>query len=61
MTEQPDFVLALRADDGELVVGIRPDGSIERGPHYQPDTAAREFWDAVSRAAHAASPFGGGQ
>lgn len=58
---KPEFVLQLREDDGTLTLGIRPDGSIERGPRYDPDTAAREFWDALSRAARAASPFGGGQ
>lgn len=60
MTAPPEFALALRTDDGELIVGIRADGSIERGPTYQPDAAAAEFWDAISRAAQAASPFGGG-
>lgn len=57
---RPEFVIALRADDGTLTVGIRPDGSIACGPNYQPDAAAREFWDAVSRAAAAANPFGSG-
>lgn len=54
---KPEFLVQLREDDGTLIVGIRPDGSIQRGPTYQPDAAAREFWDAVTRAAQAASPW----
>lgn len=57
MTEQPEFLVQLREDDGTLIVGIRPDGSITTGPNYQPDAAAREFWDAVTRAAQAANPW----
>ncbi|MET9517401.1 hypothetical protein [Streptomyces sp. NPDC002994] len=57
---QPEYVIALRADDGTLIVGIRPDGSIARGPNYQPDSAAVEFWDAVTRAAQAAAPWRSG-
>lgn len=57
MTAPTEFVLALRDDDGTLIVGIRPDGSIATGPTYQPDAAAREFWDAVTRAAQAANPW----
>lgn len=58
MTAPPEFAIALHEDDGTLIIGIRPDGSIHRGPNYQPDTAAIEFWDAVTRAAQAASPWG---
>lgn len=54
----PEFAIALHEDDGTLLIGIRADGQIETGPNYQPDTAAREFWDAVTRAAQAASPWG---
>ncbi|WP_445520418.1 hypothetical protein [Streptomyces sp. NEAU-174] len=55
--EPPVFVIALHSDDGTLIVGIRPDGSIQQGPNYQPDAAAAEFWDAVTRAAHSAAPW----
>lgn len=55
---KPEFVIALYEDDGTLTLGIHPDGSIERGPNYQPDAAAAEFWDAVTRAAQAANPWG---
>lgn len=58
MTVQPDFALALRRDDGELIVGIRADGTVDTGPTYQPDETAREFWAALSRAAQAANPLG---
>jgi hypothetical protein len=54
---QPEFLVALREDDGTLIVGIRPSGHITTGPRYQPDPAARAFWDAVSRAAQSASPI----
>lgn len=54
---KPEFAIALYEDDGTLTLGIHPDGSIERGPNYQPDEAAQEFWDAVTRAAVAASPI----
>lgn len=59
MTAPAEFAIALHADDGTLIVGIRPDGSIAQGPNYRPDDAAREFWDAVTRAAQAASPWTG--
>ncbi|MGY0062861.1 hypothetical protein ACWY4P_41050 [Streptomyces sp. LZ34] len=58
-TESPEFVIALHEDDGTLIVGVRPDGSIVQGPNYRPDEAAAEFWDAVTRAAHSASPWTG--
>ncbi|MCQ8831740.1 hypothetical protein, partial [Streptomyces malaysiensis] len=57
MNEGDEFAIALHADDGTLIVGIRPDGSIQQGPNYRPDEAAREFWDAVTRAAHSAAPW----
>lgn len=57
--EPPEFVIQLHADDGTLIVGIRPDGSIQQGPNYQPDEAAREFWDAVTRAAQSTAPWRG--
>lgn len=31
------------------IVTIRPDGRLEFGEGYQPDEAARVFWDAVQR------------
>ena len=57
MRDGDEFAIALHADDGQLVVGIRPDGSIAQGPDYQPDEAAREFWEAITRAAHSAAPW----
>jgi hypothetical protein len=56
-TAEPEFALALREDDGTLIVGIRPDGHITTGPRYRPDASTREFWDAVTRAVQAASPI----
>lgn len=57
MTEPPEFALALYEDDGTLLLGIHPDGSITRGPNYRPDAAAAELWDAVTRAAQSAAPW----
>jgi hypothetical protein len=54
---EPEFALALREDDGTLIVGIHPDGHVTTGPNYQPAAAAREFWDAVTRAAAVANPW----
>jgi hypothetical protein len=56
---KPTYVVALYEDGGRLLVGIGPDGRVETGPNYVPDAAAREFWDAVTRAAQSASPWGG--
>jgi len=54
---KPEFLVSLREDDGTLIVGIHADGSIATGPRYEPDAAAREFWNAVTRAAQAANPW----
>ncbi|WP_199546574.1 hypothetical protein [Streptomyces sp. N35] len=54
----PEYAVALYEDGtGTLIVGIHPDGQFDYGPSYEPDAAAREFWDAVTRAARSASPW----
>ena len=41
------FTLVISGSDGPIV-SIRPDGTIEYGPNYVPDEAAKVFWTAVS-------------
>jgi hypothetical protein len=36
------------SNHGRPLVTISPDGSIEFGPDYKPDEAARIFWSAIS-------------
>lgn len=57
MSDVEEFTLALYEADGTLILGIRPDGRIKTGLSYEPDATAREFWDAVTRAAQSASPW----
>lgn len=45
----PAPVIAIRDEHGRLQVAIHPDGRLEYGPDYQPDEAARTFWEAVQR------------
>ena len=46
--EPPPDILDINRPGGELVVRIRADGSVEYGPGYKPDEAARLFWDAMA-------------
>jgi hypothetical protein len=41
-----DLVIATR---NQLLVVIRPDGTLEYGPNYTPDAAALVFWEAMAR------------
>ena len=43
------FAIAICADSGEFVVGIRRDGSVKYGLGFTADPAAREFWAALSK------------
>ena len=53
--ERPGWVRELKTND--LVIGtgqgvlvrIKPNGSLEYGPNYAPDAAARVFWETVAR------------
>lgn len=38
------------SDHGKLVVEIGMDGSVKYGPGFKADKAAKEFWEAVSKA-----------
>ena len=41
------WTLCITGDKGPMV-SIRTDGTIEYGPNYVPDEAAKIFWEAVS-------------
>lgn len=48
--QKPDYLIQIMAwpyENGEMLVGIKPDGQIEYGPNYTPDEAARRFWEAI--------------
>lgn len=45
----PPPVITINGTDGQPMVSIHPEGRIEYGPDYQPDEAARAFWDAIQR------------
>lgn len=44
-----DEMLSIRPPNGEMLVLIRSDGSIEYGPDYDPDAAAKILWEAVAQ------------
>jgi hypothetical protein len=50
---EPLTALTFRFPDmhGRPLVTIHPDGRVELGEGYEPDEAARAFWDAVQRQA----------
>lgn len=43
------FTLMICGKDGHMIVGIKPDGQIDYGPGYDPDEAAKAFWQAMVR------------
>jgi hypothetical protein len=45
----PPTVFSVHADDGSLMVAMHHDGHLEYGPAYQPDEAARRFWDGIKQ------------
>ena len=44
-----EYQILIHAKDNEMLVGIRADGTMEFGPHYTPEGAAKIFWDTVDR------------
>jgi hypothetical protein len=48
----PDSI-SVQGRNGTTLVTIHPDGRLEYGPDYTPDTAARAFWDALQQIARA--------
>jgi hypothetical protein len=41
--------IVIQGADRQPLVSIHPDGTLEYGPGYEPDAAARTFWDALRR------------
>lgn len=50
-TGQPvtSVIRIYRPDTGDMLVNILPDGTLEYGETYDPDEAARVFWEALAR------------
>lgn len=40
-------VLRVMDHNGDVMVDLKPNGDIEYGENYEPDEAARRFWEAV--------------
>jgi hypothetical protein len=47
----PPPTFEIRVADGQPTVTVHHDGRLEYGPGYQPDEAARLFWQAVDQQA----------
>jgi hypothetical protein len=45
----PPPIFQIRGANGQPLVTVHPDGRLEHGDGYDPDEAARAFWDAVQR------------
>jgi hypothetical protein len=43
----PPPTIVINGDNGSPLVKIHPDGALEYGPNYDPDEAARRFWDSM--------------
>ena len=44
------YVICIYNDNQELVVAVKPDGSVEFGPGYTTtEQAARDFWQILGR------------
>lgn len=52
----PPPTITITGANGQPLVTIHPDGHLDYGPGYTPDTAARAFWDALRRLAPAGCP-----
>ena len=44
---EPPSTLQINGSHSEMLVAIKPDGTIKYGPDYTPDEAARAFWEAL--------------
>jgi hypothetical protein len=51
LTITPPPTISIHGDNGSLLVAVHPDGRLEYGPDYEPDDAARRFWEGVEQAA----------
>ena len=45
---EPPSMLQINGSHNEMLVAIKQDGTIEYGPNYTPDEAARVFWEAIA-------------
>lgn len=45
---EPQYVIQINGLDNVLMVGIKYDGTIVYGENYQPDDAAKIFWNAIT-------------
>lgn len=45
--EPQERTVKILGDNGIPLVTLHPDGQLEYGPDYDPDEAARRFWDAM--------------
>lgn len=45
------LTIVIPGENGQFLLKIHPNGTLEYGPGYTPDEAARRFWDAVRQAA----------
>ncbi|MCL8016894.1 hypothetical protein [Streptomyces sp. AS02] len=45
----PPPIVHITGSNGQPLVSVHPDGRTEFGDGYNPDEAARQFWDAVQR------------
>jgi hypothetical protein len=43
-----DYAIVVTDNSGAPLVSVKTDGTIEYGPNYKPDLAARTFWTAMS-------------
>lgn len=41
-------ILEIRNSNNEVLVTLRPDGTLEYGPSYNPDDTAKIFWNAIT-------------
>lgn len=42
------YPISIHGKDGERLVAINGDGTLEYGPNYKPDEAAKVFWEAMA-------------
>jgi hypothetical protein len=48
VTGYQPMTINIPSTDGSPLVTIHPDGTLTYGPNYQPDEAARTFWEALA-------------
>lgn len=43
------YLISIHDADSQVLVRINMNGTMEFGPNYHPDAAAKIFWDAIER------------